>query len=185
MSETLLLPPFPPLQSGRWEWRADFTLPWYRVAPPTNPTQEKPQLIVRADVSRSVPTRADVPWQPTAAQTAAFRFLLEQEARLKPVLLAEFRKSVPELDGAAWDGLEAFFELAIVLVFYPALDEVSYTGLVFHCLQWDYGYEHGVGIMLHQDRIVHFGMAEEAQDETQALKDLRRIAWQRRSARSV
>jgi len=49
---------------------------------------------------------------------------------------------------------------------------LSYVGLVFSCLQWDYGYEHGVGIVVHGDRVVCFGVAEVAEHEDEALIDL-------------
>ena len=63
-------------------------------------------------------------------------------------------------------------------VFHASWEDVSYVGLVFNCLKWEYGYEHGVGIVTHRDRVVHFGMAEEGEDDQLALKDLRRLARQ-------
>ena len=71
------------------------------------------------------------------------------------------------------------FAIDEVLLFPPALEGVAYIGFVFYCLRYDYGYEHGVGIVTHRERVVHFGMAEEGQDEQQARKDLRRIARKR------
>lgn len=177
VAEVLELPPFPPLMWDGLYWRADFTLPWCRVAPPRNLKEERPQLVVRPDYSRSIQevNFAAAP-RPTDAQAAAVRYLLDSEKILKPLLLAEFQRWVPELAEADWSGLEGFFEAATVLIFQSSLDGVSYVGLVFRCLRYEYGYEHGAGIVLHRDRVVHFGIAEEAKDEAQALKDLRRIA---------
>jgi hypothetical protein len=176
MAETRDFPRFPPLTWDGWCWRADFTVPWY-------PTEGKVDLIIRPDFSRFVESAdARSAPHPTSAQAAAFQHILDPKTPLNTSFLAAFQQYVPELASADWDDVPAFFEMATVLIFHPSLDDVSYTGFVLNCLQYEYGYEHGVGIVAHRERIVHFGMAEEAQDETQALKDQQRIARSRRSS---
>lgn len=76
-----------------------------------------------------------------------------------------------ELATADWAGLEAFFQLGDVRLFPIGKDGLGYVGLVFFCLQFDYGYEHGAGIILHGDRVVHFGVAEEAETGEKAYID--------------
>jgi hypothetical protein len=54
-------------------------------------------------------------------------------------------------------------------------DGLAYVGLLFGCLrQWEFGYEHGAGIVLFGDRVVRFGVAEVAKDEGAALADKKR-----------
>lgn len=48
-------------------------------------------------------------------------------------------------------------------------DGLAYVGLVFSCLQYDY--EHGAGVILHGDRVVSFGVAEEAETGEKAYID--------------
>ena len=176
MGNALRLSPFPPLTWDGLFWRASLTVPWY-------PSAETAELIVRPDYSRSAePVGADEAPRPTGAQAAAFAAFTDPDPPLRPALLAQFQRFVPELAAADWDAVRAFFGLATVLVFHPATDDVSYTGLVFNCLRWDAGYEHGVGVVAHKERVVYFGMAEEARDETQVLKEIRRLA--RRGKRS-
>jgi hypothetical protein len=174
MAEMLELPPFPPLMWDGLYWRTSIAVPWYVTA-------ETPQLIVRPDYSRSAEvTEARSAPRPTSVQASGFQFVFDPETPLKQSLLMQFQTYVPELAEADRDRVQTFFALATVLIFHPFLDDISYTGFVFNCLHWEYGYEHGVGIVTHKERVVHFGMAEEAMDETQALKDLRRIARSRR-----
>jgi hypothetical protein len=170
MAEALNFPPFPPLEWDGWYWRAPLEVPWYSTA-------EKPQLIVRPNPKTATEMLdAGTAPRPTGPQEAAFRSLLDADTPLKRSMLPEFVEYVPELERPDWESVQAFFELASVLIFHPAADGVSYMGFVLNCLHYQYGYEHGVGIVTLKDRVVHFGMAEEAQDEGQALKDLRRIA---------
>jgi hypothetical protein len=170
VSEPLDLSPFPPLEWDGWEWRGAFQVPWY-VSP------ETPELVVRRDpkkVTEEISDPAAAP-RPSAAQQAAFEALLQPDPPLKQPLLAEFVRYIPELERPDWESVQAFFELAHVRIFHTSVEDVAYAGFVFNCLQWDYGYEHGVGIVTHKDRVVHFGMAEEAEEEA-AMKDVRRLA---------
>lgn len=169
MPKTLKLAPFPPLAWQEFYWGGAVTIPWYRTESPV-------ELFVRGDMDHFEEIRTSKsPPAPTGEQTAALTFLLKEGAALQKALLPQFQKHVPELDGQNWAALESFFELARVLIFHPAHEGVAYVGLISNCLQWEFGYEHGVGIVMHKDRVVSFGMAEEAGDETLALKDLRRL----------
>ena len=168
MAKAIIPSQFPPLTWDGLYWRGPIAVPWYATAEPT-------ELIVCPDYSRSCePTDAPSAPQPTSTQLAAFQLLLDPQTPLRQSVLLLFTTHVPELAGPDWASLEAFFELADVRIFHTSYEEVSYVGLVFNCLQWDYGYEHGVGIVAHKDRIAHFGVAEEATHESQAIKDLRR-----------
>lgn len=60
-------------------------------------------------------------------------------------------------------------EVANVIVFNTAADDVAYLGFVFHSME----YELGVGIVTYRQRLVHIGSAEEI-DESVAEKDVRR-----------
>jgi hypothetical protein len=62
--------------------------------------------------------------------------------------------------------------LVDVRIFARSRDGLAYVGLVFSCSQWDHGYEHGAGIVVHGDRLIRFGVAEVAQEEDEALIDL-------------
>jgi hypothetical protein len=151
------------------------TIPWFK-------TESPPELVVPCDDSKFEEiTRAKVGPPPSEAQVAAMRFLLAEGPAMQAALLPQFQKHVPELADEDWKAIEAFFGLACVLTFHPSTDGVSYTGFVWKCLQYDYGYEHGVGIVAHRNRVVHLGMAEEAQAVTQARKDMRRLARLRKA----
>ncbi len=169
-NETLMLPPFPPLTWGGWDWRCPWSPPWCR-------TEETPELIVRPVTARSLKQfDARSAPQPAAEQVAAFQFLLDPETPLQHSLLLQIRENVPELADAGWPEVQSYWELATVMIFRPAHEDVAYTGFVFNCLQWDDGYEHGLGIVAHKERVVFLGMGEDGTNEAKAQSDLRRIA---------
>ena len=170
-------PPFPPLFWDGLYWRSPVIIPWHPAAATT-------ELVVRPDYSRSCePVGVEAAPRPADTQAAAYRDLMGPDSALPRALLPQFRRFVPELADSDWDGVRSFFELATALIFHPSWDDESYLGLRFNCLRWDYGYEHGVGIIAHKARVVHFGMAEEAQDEGLVLRDIRRQARARRGGR--
>jgi hypothetical protein len=173
MAEPRTSPPFPTLDWDGHFWRGEWAVPWFAQDGPT-------ALLVRPAPSRSRGGDAGPP--PTDAQAAAFRVLDAADAPVVGALTESFRRFVPELAGADWDGVRAFFELAEVVVLPTARDGLAYVGLIFLARHWDNAYEHGVGITLHGDRVAHFGMAEEARDEGQALKDARQQARKRGGA---
>lgn len=156
-------PPFPPLSADdddQYFWCAEgvrFPQLW----------SEPARLVVHTD-----PAGAGGPNPPTAGQEAAFTRLLGPCEPLWQAVLTQFRWLVPPLAGADWGGLEAFFALDDVRLLGAERDGLSYVGLVFSCIQYDYGYEHGAGVVVHADRVVWFGVAEVAGDETEALVDL-------------
>jgi hypothetical protein len=157
VAKALQQPPFPKLTWDEPYWRGPLRLSWYT-------TSEPPELVLSTGEMK--------PTKPTETQATAYERLLADGAAWQALLLAPFRQYVPELAHAKWAELEAFFQLNTVRLFEVDRDGLAYVGLVFHCLQWDYGYEHGVGIVLHDQRIVCFGMAEQAENATEAMIDL-------------
>jgi hypothetical protein len=99
MAEVLELPPFPLLMWEGLYWQADFTLPWYRVAPPRNPKKEKTHLVLRPNYSRSIQKTdfAAAP-RPTDAQasscigTESFYFGMAEEAGDEAPALKDLRR---------------------------------------------------------------------------------------------
>lgn len=136
-------------------------VPWYRTEGPVELT-----VITEEDVQGERAT------EPTPVQVAAFERVVTGGAAVRDAILRQFREHVEELEAADWSGLEAFFRLTDVRLLPVEKDGVGYVGLVFSCLRWmDYGYEHGAGIILHGDRVVHFGVAEEAETGEKAYID--------------
>ena len=162
-----MTPALPPLG---WEpdsglWTGPVVLPWYRTADP-------PALdLVPAD---DPDPAAGPPAGCGPEHLEAFRRVAAASDRLRAAVLSGFRLHVRELRGADWAALEGFFALTGVRIFPVARDGVAYVGLTFSCLQFTHGYEHGVGIVVCGDRIVRFGVADVAMDETAALADLDR-----------
>lgn len=152
-------PPWPRLtvEDDGYHWTAFASVPWYR-------TESPPQLTVVPPGEPGDP--------PTLTQAAAYVGILEDRGPRRQAILGQFRRCVPQLAAAGWDELEAVFALRDVRVFPQERDGLSYVGLVFSCVQFDYGYEHGAGIVLHGDRVVRFGVAEHAEHEDEALIDL-------------
>lgn len=135
-------------------------VPWYHTAGPAGLT-----------VMNFEDDRGERAAEPTPAQVAAFERVVAGGVDLRGPILQQFHESVPELEAADWSGLEAFFRLTHVRLLPVEKDSLGYVGLVFSCLQFTYGYEHGVGIILHSERVVHFGVAEEAETGEKAYID--------------
>lgn len=160
-------------------WAGPVEVPWYRPMPSTAPagvrwhsTTEPTELVVLPADSN---TEGDAEAHLTPAQLAAYTRTVPGGADLRGAILGQFRDRVPELASATWADLEAFFRLAEVRLFPAEQDGLGYVGLVFGCLrQWEFGYEHGAGIVLHGDRVIRFGVAEMANDEAAALADKKR-----------
>ncbi|VTR95103.1 unnamed protein product [Gemmata massiliana] len=154
--------PLPPLVREEDEiyLTGQVVVPWYRT--------EKPS---RMTVMNEEDDEGKRPTAPTPVQIAAFERTVANGAGLREPILQQFHEYVPELEAADWAGLEAFFQLTDVRLLPIEKDGIGYVGLVFSCFQFTHGYEHGVGIILHGDRIVHFGMAEEAETGEKAYID--------------
>lgn len=156
--------PFPALNWDGWCWRGRCALPWVRSARGVD-------LLVRAACSdaaeRTKPAAAP---QPSAEQVAAVRLLLDPASPTAAALLSTLRANVPELPSADWDAVWGVLEIADAIVFTSATDGIAYTGFLFNGM----GYEHGIGVVAHRDRVAHIGFAETA-DEAAAKNDLRRL----------
>jgi hypothetical protein len=154
--------PLPPLVREEDEiyLTGQVVVPWYRTEEPSHLT-----------VMNEEDDEGNRPAEPTPVQVAAFERTVTNGADLRDPILQQFREYVPELEAADWAGLEAFFQLTDVRLLPIDKDGVGYAGLVFSCLQFTYGYEHGVGIILHGDRVIHFGVAEEAETGEKAYID--------------
>jgi len=165
--------PFPPLTWDGWDWRGTFSLPWFPSAKSVDLTVCVQPLKARSELAMKA---APNPGEP---QAAALRDLLEPSTKTAVALLTALHENVPELQGAGWNALGEAIELTNVSIFTTAADGVSYVAFIFGCLQWEWGYEHGFGIVAHRGRVASFGFAEAA-DESEALKDARRQAKRER-----
>lgn len=107
---------------------------------------------------------------PTAPQVAAFTFLLESGKHIREVMLSTIQQYVPEWQGKASGEFAPMVELTTVILLITALDGISYVGCEWAGME----FEHGIGILLHRDRVAFVGMAEEVGDERIARRDVRR-----------
>jgi hypothetical protein len=161
--------PFPPLlqQGGRWE--APLSVPWFTPKRLTT-------LVVEGYASNNPRIGNALPPAPSAAQTEAFHRIVAADSTLPETLLAHFRETIPDFADQDWDDAQSVFRLEQLTVLRPEHAGEAYIGIAFSCLLPQYGYEEGIGVILHKERIVHAGFADEANDDGTALKDLRRIA---------
>lgn len=175
MPKTLQHPPFPDLAWDGFTWRTPVQVPWYPPVKGKGPRPVRPELLVRIPASQLTEgMRFEAAPRPTAAQGTAWEQFLDPARSLKDALLAAMQENVPELAEAAWEDVLPFFGLSRVSLFATELESLSYIGLELFCLQWEFGYEHGVGIVAHGGRVVRFGMGDDGSDEQFAMKDLRR-----------
>ncbi len=140
--------PLPPLV---WDddsqcWSGSVRLPWYA-------TDEPPALDIHPW------WESDPPAPPTPEQVAAVRQVVAASDTLRRAILSGFRLHIPQLRAADWPALERFFVPTVVRVLPHRRDGLAYVGLDFSCLQFTHGYEHGVGLTVHGDRVLRFGVA--------------------------
>lgn len=185
MVTTLAHPPFPLLTWEHYFWTGELTLPSWagfqvrrlesgaaRVTPPADGT-------ARLSVS---PTDSGARTPPTAAQVAAFRHLLDNEAAVGGAVAGTLADYCPgdaydgdddvlwEVDGA--DDLRRLVRLSGVHVSTVARDGAACIGFEFDCA-WDA--EHGAGVMTHLGRIVATGQADCSFTEWIARQGLDRL----------
>jgi hypothetical protein len=172
---------FPELQWGDYSWEGEVVLPsWagfqrrrrpYARHSSGSPADGSARLIVEVPDDKN-------PTPPTAEQSQAFRYLLDNEARIAAIVLQaiferypeekeEFADAysddgdvdeiLPDLDSP--EGLRSLMGLSSVFVLTVTRAGVAYVGFEFGCV-WEE--EHGLGVMLHQDRIVKIGQAADA-----------------------
>ncbi len=182
-------PPFPPLKWDEFCWRGTDVLPaWagfqsrrgdYGAVDRNEPSDGSVSVIVTPRKERR---------PPSAEQAAAYRYLQSRQDAIRDAVLHHLFGEYPGLR----QKFEAFLEpedldevmpsiesphelraligLASVLFHDVAKDDIGYVGLELGCT-WDM--EHGLGVMLHQSRIVAFGGADSAILEWIAEEDRR------------
>lgn len=178
--QTLDVPPFPPLTWGGYGWEGAVTLPSWagfqnrggaygsRGARKPSDGTARVRVAVEDDEART---------PPAAAQVAAMRHLLDNEAAVASALLQAVFARYPEekedyadasdlskkqLDKLLPDlsepgGLRSVMGLSTVHVLYVKKGAAAYIGFEFGCA-WEE--EHGAGVMTHLGRIVKVGQAD-------------------------
>jgi hypothetical protein len=174
MAETtnprLDMPPFPPLKWNEYFWTGRIVLTSWRgfqcrlgaYASQSSSNESDGLVRVRVEVHDD---GAQSP--PSAEQVNAFRYLLEHQDAIRdslvtaifeeyPVIRQRFLEQgfvndseMPVLESP--DELKAHIGLSTIHVLRVAKNGAAYFGFEFGCT-WDE--EHGLGVMMHQDRIV-------------------------------
>lgn len=183
--QTLDVPPFPPLTWDEYSWVGELTLPsWadfqsrggaYGARSSRKRSDGTTRLRVAVDDSE---LEEDAPRPPpSAAQAAAMRYLLDNEARVAEAVLgaifeqypenranygddydlseAELNKRLPELSDPS--ELKKLMGLSNVHVLYVESAKLAYIGFEFGCF-WEA--EHGAGVMTHRSRVAAIGHAD-------------------------
>jgi hypothetical protein len=166
----LQMPPFPKLGWDGYSWRGDSRFPFYRSDGGQELCVHMWKTLKELMGDEVEPTSARLP---TAAQVAAYARITATDSPLRSVLLPAFRKRIPELATADWDGLVSSFHLSNTSIFLAELDGESYLAYSFHCTRREWGYDISSGVITHQDRLVHFGDVEETWDDKVIRQDLR------------
>lgn len=168
MPETLQFPSLPQLTWNGGQWVAQTTIP-------ALPGGEPVELIVRVPYSSDLEQK-DVRTAPplAAPQVAAFQHLLTHGTKVWASIVAAMRQYDTDNEIFAEDGSVSDLECGSVIIHTVAWDEVAYIGCQFYSLD-TWVSEHGLGIIVHRDRVVHVGMAKEANDERAIAKDIRRL----------
>src|SRR5262249_23284593 len=140
-------PPFPPLSWDGYCWRAEFVSPAWCCYQGGG---GKVQLVVRASEEG-----------PTAAQGAVVRYLLDHDKPLADVTLDYLMRETPWWDALDYeDEIETLSQLRdrihLEFIFVHAVvrDGAGYMGFGFSC---DWEREHGLGVLLHRERVVALG----------------------------
>lgn len=110
------------------------------------------------------------------SQVAAIKYLQNNDERIKDVVidslfdifpnLSNYGEPLPEIENKAY--FKDHIHLSNVLPLDAEKDGVAYIGLEFECT-WEE--EHGLGIMIHKDKVVDIGDAVSASDIWTAFKD--------------
>jgi hypothetical protein len=178
---TLNLPPLPPLKRDMHEWKGnDVLTAWigYYTRDPDFDDEMNEEEKAKADGSFEfeIPRLGEDdknPRPPAPEQVAAYAYLKEHQVELRDKVLAAFvrmfhkvRKAwlkqdpdleLPEIETV--DHMKTNIKFQQFYMHPYAKEGYAYTGLSFACT-WDE--EHGAGVLLHKDRIVDVGQAEEA-----------------------
>ncbi|MFD2574403.1 DUF6985 domain-containing protein [Spirosoma soli] len=117
---------------------------------------------------------------PLPEQINAINFIIENPALIQNALLEALDKEYPILKECYGDEEEFFpeihsledykhvFGVGNLFVLYPHKDGYAYIGIECGCI-WDE--EHGLGFMLHKDRVITVGAADTAFSSLDAYKD--------------
>lgn len=177
---TLNLPPFPPLKLDTHDWKGkDVLTAWigYYTRDPDYDDEMNEDEKAKADGAFEFEIeRLDEddqnPRPPAPEQLAAYAYLKEHQVEIRDKVLTAFLalfykvskqwlKHDPDLELPKIETIEDMKENILFQCFYMhpyAKDGVAYTGLSFACT-WDE--EHGAGVLLHKDRIIDIGQAEQ------------------------
>jgi hypothetical protein len=153
---TLDLPPFPPLTWDGYSWAAEVELPaWRRFQ-----DNDKVRITVSADGGRP----------PSRSLLATYQYVFDHDKPLADVIVSQLLARSPWLDNEEdeIDGdcridepaqLCQHLRLDTVIVHEVVGEGTAYVGYAFGC---DWETEHGLGVMMHRDRIVAWGGADHA-----------------------
>jgi hypothetical protein len=151
-------PPFPPLTWDGYGWEGRIMLPsWSSFM--QRPADDA------SDVRLSIWVHdGDPPPPPSREQAAAFQYLLDHDKALADTIVHEVFEESPwdivddeEYDIEEPDGLRTRIGLTDILLHTVSKDGLAYVGFQFEC-DWYQG--HGLGVMMHGDRVVAIGGAD-------------------------
>ena len=180
--KSLALPPFPTLRWNGDAWEGEDVLPSWagfqsRGGAYTSRSSKRPST-GKVDVRVGLPGLVDDdddPAPPGAEQVAAYKYLKDHEQEVAKAALKAIFDKYPEFQGIYGDDfdeddaaaalpdlkspqdLRKLIGLGIVHVLPVAKAGVAYVGFELGCT-WDD--EHGLGVMLHRDRVIKVGGAD-------------------------
>lgn len=163
MSDLRSFPPFPPLAWENCSWSAETMLvglspsPALRLCVQVNGTPDQ------TDIQTANP--------PTTAQAAAYQYLNSSGEHVLEAMLTAIKPYASYEEDKAGNEFASEISLAAVIIFHTSLNDISYVGCEWNGME----FEHGIGVIIHQNRVVYVGIAEEASDERVAMRDIRRI----------
>lgn len=158
--------------------------PYYSVLMGEPPYDGRVGVMVNTSDPNHVVSEYDFP-APSESHVNAYAFLKNEEVRLRDVVLQRLMAEYPEIkrvyleadgDEAAAlfpsirsaEDLRELICICNVCVLPVEHDGCAYMGFEFGCV-WDP--EHGLGIMMHRDRVVAVGQADNASMEWIAIED--------------
>lgn len=200
---TLTIEPFPPLEWDEFFWSGTITLPVWagfqnRLGPYASKAGRKASDgTVRIAIT---PPDGEKETPPSPEQAAAYRYLIDHQLAIRDTILQavfdeypdyrtayiedfdldESDETLPVLDRP--EQLKDLIGLSEVLIHPVVLEGVAYVGYEFGCV-WEE--EHGLGAMVHQDRVVTVGHADTAILEWIAERDAKRRQRKKKGPGSV
>jgi hypothetical protein len=167
--QSLDQPPFPPLRRGEFYWTGRVALnSWAGFQSRLGPYASRSSSAAGDGTVRLNVALAES-GPPTPGQAAAYEYLLANQDAVRDMLVASIMDEYPLLrqnvlaggpidpadmpEQLSADDLKSRVGLAVIHVLSVEKDGVAYTGFEFGCT-WDE--EHGLGVMMHQGRVVEF-----------------------------